>query len=38
MAGWLERLEQRSQLLMVLAGLAVLAMIGIVDYLTGFEI
>ena len=37
MAGWLDRLEQRSQPFLVLAGLAVLAVIGIVDYLTGFE-
>ena len=38
MAGWLERLEQRSQPFLVLAGLAVLVVIGTVDYLTGFEI
>jgi signal transduction histidine kinase len=31
-------LEQRSQTALVIAGLAVLALIGLVDYLTGFEI
>lgn len=34
----LERLERRSQTFLVLAGLAVLAVIGIIDYLTGFEV
>jgi hypothetical protein len=37
MAGWLERLERRSQPFLVLAGLGALGLIGIVDYLTGFE-
>lgn len=37
MVGWLERLEQRSQLFLILAGLGVLLVIGMVDYLTGFE-
>jgi signal transduction histidine kinase len=37
MVGWLERLERRSQPFLVLAGLGVLAVIGIVDYLTGYE-
>src|ERR1017187_2202593 len=38
MVRWLERLEQRSQRFLILAGLAVLAVIGIIDYLTGFEV
>jgi signal transduction histidine kinase len=33
----LERLERRSQAFLILAGLVVLAVIGIIDYLTGFE-
>lgn len=37
MVGWLERLEQRSQPFLILAGLGVLVVIGMVDYLTGFE-
>jgi len=37
MVGWLERLERRSQPFLVLAGLGVLVVIGMVDYLTGFE-
>jgi len=37
MVGWLERLERRSQPFLILAGLGVLVVIGIVDYLTGFE-
>jgi signal transduction histidine kinase len=38
MVRWLERLEQRSQRFLILAGLAVLVVIGIIDYLTGFEV
>src|SRR6266700_4581891 len=34
----LEALERRSRWSLVLAGLAVLVLIGIVDYLTGFEL
>jgi signal transduction histidine kinase len=34
----LERLERRSQPFLVLAGLAVLVVIGTIDYLTGFEV
>ena len=34
----LERLERCSQPFLVLAGLAVLVVIGIIDYLTGFEV
>ncbi len=37
MARWLEKLERRSQPFLILAGLGVLVVIGIVDYLTGFE-
>ena len=37
MVGWLERLERRSRPFLVLAGLGVLVIIGLVDYLTGFE-
>jgi signal transduction histidine kinase len=37
MVGWLERLERRSQPFLILAGLGVLAAIGVVDYVTGFE-
>src|ERR1035438_5937420 len=33
----LERLERRSQPFLMAAGLAVLVVIGIIDYLTGFE-
>jgi signal transduction histidine kinase len=38
MVRWLERLEQRSQRFLILAGLAVLVVIGTIDYLTGFEV
>ena len=38
MVRWLERLERRSQPFLILAGLGLLVVIGIVDYLTGFEI
>lgn len=37
MVRWLEKLEQRSRPFFILAGLGVLAVIGIIDYLTGFE-
>src|ERR1035441_1454638 len=37
MVGWLERLEQRSHPFLILAVLGVLVVIGMVDYLTGFE-
>ena len=37
MVRWLERLEQRSHLFLILAGLGILLVIGIVDYLTGSE-
>ena len=37
MAWLLERLERRSQPFLVLAGLAVLVVIGLIDYVTGFE-
>jgi len=37
MVEWLERLEQRSRPSLILAGLGILVVIGIVDYLTGFE-
>ena len=37
MVRWLEILERRSQPFLILAGLAVLVVIGIIDYLTGFE-
>ena len=37
MVEWLERLEQRSQPSLIMAGLGILVVIGIVDYLTGFE-
>ena len=33
-----ERLERSSKLTLILAGLAVLALIGIIDYLSGFEL
>src|ERR1039457_2624500 len=37
MVEWLERLEQRSQPSLIMAGLGVLVVIGMVDYLMGFE-
>ena len=37
MAWLLERLERRSRPFLVLAGLVVLVVIGLIDYLTGFE-
>ncbi len=37
MVEWLERLEQRSRPSLILAGLGILVVIGMVDYLTGFE-
>jgi signal transduction histidine kinase len=37
MLRWLERLEQRSRASLVLAGLGALVVIGLIDYLTGFE-
>jgi signal transduction histidine kinase len=37
MVEWLERLEQRSQPSLIMAGLGILVVIGTVDYLTGFE-
>jgi signal transduction histidine kinase len=37
MVRWLERLERRSLPVLILAGLGVLVVIGIIDYLTGFE-
>ena len=37
MVGWLDRLERRSRPFLVLAGLGVLVIIGLVDYLTGIE-
>ena len=37
MVRWLERLERRSQRFLILAGLAVLVVIGIIDYLSGYE-
>jgi signal transduction histidine kinase len=38
MAGWIQRLGRRPPLGWVLAGFGLLAVIGMVDYLTGFEI
>ena len=38
MIGLLEALEHRSRRSLMAAGLAVLVVIGVVDYLTGFEI
>src|SRR5438445_4247331 len=38
MTGLLEALEQRSRRSLIVAGLAVLVMIGVIDYATGFEI
>ncbi len=37
MVGWLERLERWARPVVLLAGLGVVAAIGAVDYLTGFE-
>src|ERR1035441_2814716 len=37
MVRWLQILERRSKPFLMVAGLAVLVLIGIVDYLTGFE-
>src|ERR1039458_5573580 len=37
MVRWLEILERRSQPFLIVAGLAVLVLIGVIDYLTGFE-
>ena len=38
MIGLLEKLEQCSRTTLILAGLVLLALIGVVDYLTGFEL
>jgi signal transduction histidine kinase len=37
MARWLDKLERRSRTSLILAGLGVLVVIGIIDYLTGYE-
>src|ERR1035437_629544 len=37
MVRWLQILERRSKPFLMVAGLAVLVVIGIIDYLTGFE-
>src|SRR6266436_3283377 len=38
MVRFLEKLEHSSRAFLILAGLVVLALIGVVDYLTGFEV